>query len=202
MAARLDKPTVASGLDSRVLLLAAGIAAAAACSLSWMVGGWLGGTCHVIGIAMGWLYNARLSRTAWAWIPYAIAFGLLPSFVTVGLDGIWPPIWLTMAFAVIGVSAHLANSLRDLDIDDALGLDGTAHRLGARRTRLFAAALLGVGAIVVTLAVATTNPAAGGVALVVVAALLVALLRADASRSFQLSLAASGVLAACVIIGM
>ena len=179
-AVRLHKPTVASGLDRRALLVTAGVTATVACGLSWAVAGWLGGTCHVIGIVMGWLYNVRLSRTAWAWLPYAVAFGLLPSFVTVGLDGTWPPVWLTVAFAVIGVSAHLANSLRDLDIDDALGLDGTAHRLGGRRTRLLAAVLLGIGALVVVFAIATANPVAGVVALAAVAALLIALLRADA----------------------
>lgn len=200
-AARADKPTVSDGLQQRTLLRAALGVAAAACVLSWIVAGPVGGTCHVVGIAMGWLYNLRLSRTGWAWITYAIAFGLLPSFVTVGLVGTWPAMWLTAAFAVIGVSAHLANSLRDLDADAAIGVDGPAARLGRGRTRVLAWVLLGVGAIIIAAAVAPTNQLAAAVGLVSVAVLLIASTRLGDSRAFATILAAGGVLAAVVIIG-
>ena len=36
---------------------------------------------------MAWLYNLRLSRTVWSWLPYAVAFGCAPLFLSLGLDG-------------------------------------------------------------------------------------------------------------------
>lgn len=200
-AGRVSKPTVGGTASPGALMAAAGLAAAAACLLSWAVAGPVGGTCHVIGIAMGWLYNLRLSRTGWAWLPYAVAFGLLPSFVTVGLVGTWPPWWMTASFAIIGVSAHLANSLRDLAADTAIGLSGTAGRLGRTRARLLAWLLLSLGAVVVAAAIYPSDPAAALVAVAAVALLMIASLRLGDSRAFPVILAAAGVLAAAVVIG-
>jgi 4-hydroxybenzoate polyprenyltransferase len=201
-AARAAKPTVSDGVGARTLMTAALIVGTASLILSWVVAGPIGGTCHVIGVAMGWLYNLRLSRTAWAWLPYGIAFGLLPSFVYVGLDGTWPPAWLTIAFAVLGISAHLGNSLRDLDADSAIGLGGTASRLGRRRTRMLAWLLLVVGTSVVVWAVWPTSPIAALVGAIGVAVLLLATARLGDSRSFTGILAAAGVLAVVVIVAL
>lgn len=199
---RVAKPTVSDGLGARTLLIAAAVAGIASLILSWTIAGPVGGTCHVIGVAMGWLYNLRLSRTAWAWLPYAIAFGLLPSFVYVGLDAGWPPAWLTVAFTVIGVSAHLGNSLRDLDADTAIGLGGTASRLGRQRTRVLAWVLLALGTAVVVLAAWSTNPVAAIVGTVGVATLLATTLRVGDSRAFAGILGAAGLLAVVVLVSL
>jgi len=201
-AARAGKPTVSDGVRPRALMAAAIAVGVVSLILSWLVAGPIGGTCHVIGVAMGWLYNLRLSRTAWAWLPYAIAFGLLPSFVYVGLDGHWPPVWLTVAFAVIGVSAHLGNSLRDLEADTSIGLGGTAGRLGRQRTRVLAWLLLLIGTAVVVAGVWSTGPYAAIVGAIVVVGLLIGTARLGDSRAFTGILAASGALAAVVILAL
>jgi 4-hydroxybenzoate polyprenyltransferase len=197
-AARAAKPTVSDGLSTRALMTAALTVGAASLVFSWVVAGPIGGTCHVIGVAMGWLYNLRLSRTAWAWLPYAVAFGLLPSFVYVGLDGTWPPFWLTVAFTVFGVSAHLGNSLRDLDADTSIGLGGTAGRLGRRRTRYLAWLLLLIGTGVVVAAVWSASPVAASIGAIVVVGLL-GTARLGDSRAFAGILAAAGALAVVAI---
>jgi 4-hydroxybenzoate polyprenyltransferase len=48
-----------------------------------------------------------------------------------------------LAGACLGVGAHLLNALPDLADDAATGVHGMPHRLGARRARAVAAALLG-----------------------------------------------------------
>ena len=85
---RTDKPTVSAGISARSLWAAASVALVLACVLSWSVAGPVGGSFHVLFVAMGWLYNVALSRTVWSWVPYAVGFGALPMFVYLGLgDG-------------------------------------------------------------------------------------------------------------------
>jgi 4-hydroxybenzoate polyprenyltransferase len=94
---------------------------------------------------MAWLYNVALSRTAWSWLPYALAFGAMPAFLYVGLDGSAPPWWTVAVFAIVATSAHLANALPDLESDRQTGLGGLAVRLGRRRSTLLCWGLLALG---------------------------------------------------------
>ena len=56
------------------------------------------GAAHLTGVAAAWAYNLGVKRTAASWVPYALAFGLLPAFVTLGLPGRpWPPAWAMAA---------------------------------------------------------------------------------------------------------
>ena len=77
------------------------------------------------------------------------------------------PAWATAAGALLGVGAHLANALPDLEEDLATGVRGLPHALGARRSAALAAVLLLAAAVV--LAVGPGRPGAGPVAAVVVA---------------------------------
>jgi 4-hydroxybenzoate polyprenyltransferase len=67
--------------------------------------------------------------------------------LTYGLDGSAPAAWMVAVFAVVGVSAHLANALPDLEIDRAAGVGGAAVSLGPRRTAALAWALLALGSV-------------------------------------------------------
>ncbi len=134
---RRDKPTVAVGITAKALWIAAVCALAISCVLSWTVAGLVGGSFHVFALAMAWLYNTVLSRTWWSWLPYALAFGAVPAFLTYGLSGEAPQLWLPVAFAIVGVSAHIANALPDVDTDRAAGVRGFVISLGVvRATRL------------------------------------------------------------------
>ena len=142
---RKSKPTVALDVSPGALWVAATGSLTVAILLSWAVAGWLGGSFHVFAIAMAWLYNVRLSRTAWSWLPYALAFGSMPAFLSYGLDGSPPTAWSVAVFAIVGVSAHLANALPDVESDRAAGVGGLVVRWGSRRSVVLCWLLLAVG---------------------------------------------------------
>jgi 4-hydroxybenzoate polyprenyltransferase len=165
-AGRSEKPTVAGDLPAGSLWVVAWTALAASAALSWLAAGWIGGSFHVFAVAMAWLYNVALSRTVWSWLPYALAFGAMPAFLFVGLDGSPPPWWTVVVFAIVAVSAHLANALPDLESDRAAGLGGLVVRLGPSRATALCWGLLAVGTAVL---VAVTWPDSPGVGLLLVA---------------------------------
>ena len=171
-AGRLRKPTVQNVVSARALWIAASIALVCAIALSWLVAGPVGGSFHVFAIAMGWLYTVALVRTSWSWLPYALAFGAMPFFLSLGLDGELPPTWTVLAFATVAVSGHLANALPDLDSDRAAGLGGLAVRLSERRSVLLCWVLLAVGTAVIAFGTAARSPLT---AVVLVAVYLVVL---------------------------
>lgn len=180
-AGRTEKPTVTGVVSARTLWVAATVALVASSVLSWYVAGIVGGSIHVFTLAMGWLYNVALSRTVWSWIPYALAFGAMPLFLYVGLDGTPGPWWTVAVFAIVSVSAHLANALPDLDTDRSAGVDGLAIRLGARWSTLLCWLLLGVatGTLVV---VATTSSAGPWTAAILVIGFVAAVAFGTISR--------------------
>ena len=111
--------------------MAAAIALAAVPLLS-LLSGWRAAIVHCVAVALAWAYDLGLKATALSVVPYAIAFGLLPVFVVLGLPGApWPPWWAPVAGALLGAGAHFANALPDLDDDIATGVRGLPHRLGA-----------------------------------------------------------------------
>lgn len=165
---RLDKPTVVSGISPRALWAAAVIALVVACALSWLVAGVIGGSWHVFALAMAWLYNTVLSRTWWSWLPYALAFGSIPAFLSYGLDGQPPLLWLTAVCAIVGVSAHVANALPDLELDREADVKGFVPSMGRTRATWLCWILLVIGSFILAvknLSVSVWIPIAVGVAL-------------------------------------
>lgn len=147
-AGRADKPVVVGAVAPATLRLGACTAAAACVPLSLALG-WRAGLLHLAAVGAAWAYNLGVKSTVWSWTPYAFAFGALPSVVTLTLPGhpLAAP-WATATGALLGVGAHLANVLPDLDDDAATGVQGLAHRLGRRATTLLATALLLAGTVV------------------------------------------------------
>ena len=147
---RTDKPLVSGELSPRTMTLAAGSALALCVPLS-LANGLLAGTVHLIAVAAAWCYNLGLKRTWFSPLPYAVAFGLLPAFVTLALPGHpWPPAWAIGAGALLGVGAHATNVLPDIDGDLDTGICGLPQRLGARVSRLLAGlALLAASVLLV-----------------------------------------------------
>ena len=139
---RMDKPVATGAVAPRV----AGMAALAALALTVVLSatlGWPGGAAALVIVLCGWLYNLGLKATLLSWLPYAIAFGMLPAVATLAaLPPRWPPVWALTAGALLGVAAHLANVLPDLQDDAASGIRGLPHRLGAKTTALTGAGLL------------------------------------------------------------
>jgi 4-hydroxybenzoate polyprenyltransferase len=139
---RADKPVAVGAVTPRMAVMATAAAVVSTLILSAFLG-WRGGSASVLTVLCGWLYNLGVKSTVLSWIPYAIAFGLLPAIATLSAEpSRWPVAWTLAAGALLGVAAHLANVLPDLRDDIATGVRGLPHRLGARGTALTAAALL------------------------------------------------------------
>lgn len=135
-AGRRGKPASDGTVGPGAVWAAAGGAFALCVPLSLACGA-LAGTVHLAAVAAAWLYNLRLKGTALSWLPYVIGFGALPAAVALSLPGEpWPRWWTVAAGALLGFAAHLADTLPDIAADEAAGIRGLPHRLGAARVRL------------------------------------------------------------------
>ena len=195
-ARRRAKPTVTGDVSASTLFGCAVTALALSSVASWVAAGWLAGSLHVVAVLAGWTYNYWLSRTLLSWLPYALAFGLLPAFLAMGI-GIAVSWWLIAVFAIVGVSAHLANALRDASLDADIGVGNIAWRLGDMRTRMIALILLAAG---VAIAVALTRNAIAGVILLITYALTAVLVLLRRGSIFAEILSAAMALAVVVLV--
>lgn len=198
---RTDKPTV-TGDVSPGTLRAGAIGTAAVSVVLGLVAGPVAGLANLGVVAGGWVYNLWFKRTAWSWLPYAVAFGLLPAFVVAAAGGGRVVAgWAVLAGALLGVGAHVANVLPDLDDDRATGVRGLPHRLGRRGAGVVAPLALAAGCVT-TMTGPPGGPAGPAVALTVVACLLAAaagalgMVRPHSRAPFLLSMA---VAALCVV---
>lgn len=181
-AGRHDKPLATGEVRPGVVAAAACTALLACVPLSLACGagaGWV----HIGCVAAAWSYNLWLKHTRASWLPYTVAFGLLPAFLTLTLtltspSAGWPPVWLTAAAALLGTSAHFANALPDIDEDIAGGVLGLPQRLGRRASIALAAGLAFASCAVVTLGPAGPVTLAGRLLLGATLALCLAALAA------------------------
>lgn len=149
-AQRPDKPVGRGALERAIAQKSALSAAALAVPLS-LASGRRAAALHLVAVGAGWAYNARLKATAASVVPYGLAFGLLPCFIEAGLpESPWPPWWIPAATALLGVAAHGANALPDLEVDRRLGVVGLPHRLGRQATLFGTLAALGAASLLVT----------------------------------------------------
>jgi 4-hydroxybenzoate polyprenyltransferase len=84
------------------------------------------------GLAAGLAYDARLSRTAWSWLPYAVGLPLVPAFGWAAARQQLPagfPALIALG-SLAGAGLAIANGLADLDADAAAGGGGLALQLG------------------------------------------------------------------------
>ena len=163
---RLDKP-VAQGLVSARLARNTAFACAALSIALSLALGWRAAAALGVLLVSGWSYNAWLKSTPFSVEPYIIGFGALP--LTVTLSQPTPEVasvWAMLAAALLGVAAHFANVIPDLDDDAATGVRGLPHRVGRRASGVvIAGALIGAsGSIVFGLGAQT--PALVAVAIV------------------------------------
>ncbi|MFF0345284.1 UbiA family prenyltransferase [Kribbella sp. NPDC004875] len=190
---RRDKPVVRGLVSRRTLAISAGVMLVITIPVS-LANGLAAGLVHLLFVACAWAYNLGLKSTAVSWLPYAVAFGALPSFVTLGTADVWAPWWATAAGALLGIGAHLANVVPDLDDDLATGVRGWPQRLG-RYARLIAPLPLALATGLLVIAPAGAIGVIGWVALALVAALLATIvLWRDAPFLITIAIAAVSVI--------
>ncbi len=182
---RPDKPIATGELSASVVRLSCGVAVAATVTLSLLCG-LVAGVLHLALVASGWAYNLGVKSTALSWLPYAVAFGGLPVFVALADPGAGPPpAWVPLAGALLGVGAHLVNALPDLADDEATGVRGLPHRIGARWTPVVAVVVLAAATAVIAAGTRSVPAVVSVPALLVVVALAVTALVSGGRTPFR-----------------
>ena len=139
---RRAKPLVAGQLNEGQLLGAVKIVAPIAVIFN-LFGplGFRGGAIYLLGVGLGVSYNFYFKSTLLSPLPYALAFAALVSSLVIATDRS-APIWLISSGALLGVAAHFANVLKDLDQDISSGIKGLPQRLGKKFSRIICSTLL------------------------------------------------------------
>ena len=102
-----------------------------------------------IGLACGWAYDLRFKGTPLSFLPFAIAFPLMPFWI--GLLAGRPASALGILFlggSPLATAIHLADAIPDRDRDRAAGLRTLAVALGQPGAELVAVGSLLVGTVV------------------------------------------------------
>ena len=155
-AGRADKP-VARGQVAPDTVRAAAIAALVAAVPLSLASGVAATLVHLVAIASASAYNLGLKATLFSAVPYAVSFGLVPAFVTLGLaQSHWPPAWVLAAAALIGIAGHFAQARPDVARDRVQRIKGLPQLAGDRGAAIAAAFFLAAAAALI--AVATRNP--------------------------------------------
>jgi 4-hydroxybenzoate polyprenyltransferase len=146
----LEKPRkpIASGVVSRrVAGMVAAAGALVGIAASSVSGPATTAAC-LAGLALGYAYDLRLSRTTVSWLPLALALPLLPIHAWLGAAGTIPAGLLALVPVAVlgGAGLALANGLADLDRDVSTGRRTLAVVLGRRRALALQTLLLGIAA--------------------------------------------------------
>jgi 4-hydroxybenzoate polyprenyltransferase len=182
--ARTDKPAATGGVPPHVVAFAAAAALVVTLALSFALGPFAAAALLTL-VASGWAYNLGLKATLLSGVAYAIGFAALPMAPYLALPGHpWPPWWVPVTGALLGLGAHFANVLPDLRRDAATGVRGLPQRLGARGSTIVMAATLAAASVVLGFGPTRPFALALGASLVgLVGALLVATLAYRAPES-------------------
>jgi 4-hydroxybenzoate polyprenyltransferase len=156
----------------------------------------------LVGFAAGWAYDLWLKPTALSFLPFAIAFPLLPTWVGIVAGRHFTDFFALIAGgAFLAVAVHLADSLPDLRSDAAIGVHSLAVTLGFDKSVGAIIACLLIGSTVVIAANGSRPLAATVVSLAgLLASALVLRFSARAPSSARWVAAAFAVIASVVLI--
>ena len=147
---RFEKPLVAQLISENSLRRAVWIAAVLAVVVN-LLGplGIKGGLTQLFGVGCGVSYNLYFKRTLLSWLPYALAFAALPASIVIAANRT-PPLWLLSGGSLLGIAAHFANVVEDIDDDRSQGIRGLPQVIGERASRASAVIALLVASIILT----------------------------------------------------
>lgn len=120
--------------------------------------GLIGGGLSVFAIGWAVAYNFYFKFTIFSWLPFAIAFGALPSCMALS-KGQMPTLWMWLGGALLGTAAHFLNVIKDMDEDHVSGIKGLPQRFGTRASVIAAIALI-AAAVTLLLLTFTSLPIA------------------------------------------
>jgi heme o synthase len=199
---RTDKPLASGRITKQTVRLAAVSAALLVVPFSLLTGPG-SGIAHLIAVLGAYAYNLGLKKTPFSVLPYALAFGLMPAFVTLGPPITHaPPLWATAAGALLGAGAHFTQTLPDLDRERKAGVRGLPHLLGARPSALAGATLMAAAAACVALGPQppqTLLYLGLAIALMLLGAIVVAAATDHLKLAFRLTLVTAVVVVATVV---
>jgi 4-hydroxybenzoate polyprenyltransferase len=199
---RLDKPIIAGEIGQLTVGICAVLALVAAIPLSLLAGRAAAGA-HFMALGAAIAYNAGLKRTPLSVIPYGVAFGMLPAFVTLGPPvNHFPALWATLAGVLAGCAAHFAQTLPDIDHDRRQGIFGLPQMVGPKLSAVMTAILFAGAAVVVTVG-APSLPLylALGVVILLMVAVVVTGLLGRLRVAFQLTLVSAGAMVVAMVAG-
>ncbi|MBK5238409.1 MAG: UbiA family prenyltransferase [Actinomycetales bacterium] len=145
-ASRTDKPLATGRLSPALVRNVAFACVLVSLGLSAALGWWVL-LAQVIGIASGWAYNLGAKASPFSFVPYMVGFGILPVIVTLAAPAFAAP-WVIAVAAVLGVAAHFANAMPDIEVDRAEGILGLPQRVGARASGIITYIVLVTGATI------------------------------------------------------
>jgi 4-hydroxybenzoate polyprenyltransferase len=103
--------------------------------------GIIGGFVHLLGVGSGVAYNFYFKSNRFSLLPYAISFAALPASITLSRNEA-PQLWLLVSGSCLGVAAHFANVVKDMERDRAAGIMGLPQILGSQKSTLLSGLLL------------------------------------------------------------
>jgi 4-hydroxybenzoate polyprenyltransferase len=120
--------------------------------------GLIGGGLSLLAIGFAVAYNFYFKFTIFSWLPFAFAFGSLPSCMALS-RGEAPALWMWLGGALLGTAAHFLNVIKDMEQDKASGIKGLPQRLGTSASLVTAIVLI-AAAVVLILLTFTSLPVA------------------------------------------
>ena len=133
---RKDKPTV-NGTVKVSELKTGAIGAAVLAQTTAFIFGSTAAVVMFVMLVAGWAYNLGMKSNWTSVVPYAVGFGAVPVFVGLAsTEPFWVQTWVVAAAALLGVSAHFANVLPDIEADKLTGVNSLPHILGQRLSAL------------------------------------------------------------------
>jgi 4-hydroxybenzoate polyprenyltransferase len=103
--------------------------------------GFIGGGLSVFAIGWAVAYNFYFKFTIFSWLPFAVAFGSLPSCMALS-KGQMPTLWMWLGGALVGTAAHFLNVIKDMEQDKASGIKGLPQRFGSKASLVSAFVLI------------------------------------------------------------
>ena len=163
---RKDKPAV-NGTVKVSELRAGAITAALLAQTTAFIFGPTAALVMFVMLVAGWAYNLGMKSNWTSGFPYAVGFGAVPVFVGLAsTEPFWVQTWVVLAAALLGVSAHFANVLPDIEADKLTGVNSLPHIMGQRSSALAIAGTALLATVIVVTQSKDLDPTVAAVGLV------------------------------------